>query len=449
MTTAAEQFQIELYEEHLDEASFLYEQRRTLIHDPEVNWLDLKDFEDRHEAHIQGLLVGGASALEACLRQALDGDAGELHTVVTLVCRQNRFDLLEQIAENIDNEDVDKILAVNDALFIECPPGALSTIIELARSKNEVLATIAARLIGWRRYSSGLTFLDEQQALGNMSWNNIWSYGRLGSAGAISWLRKAFFSRDDPDLSTPALALLRLKDQSVIQRLAELAASEAWALVPLGLGGSRDEARALIGAARTSSLPGKDGLLALGLLGDIAAVDVLLDSLQVEDAAPTAAQALNLITGAERYEDVFVPDELDEDELFEDEIEKARAGETLTKADGTPYGVEIHRLSQNPEAWRTWWRENQTRFQDATRYRNGKPYGPGCLIENLKTETCPNRIRDLAHHELLIRYGADIPFELEMRIAEQQKAIAHYEAWLAENGSRFQDGQWYFNGRPM
>ena len=54
---SASDFETELYQEHLEEASFLYEQRLTLFDDIEITWLDIEDFEERFEAHIDALVV--------------------------------------------------------------------------------------------------------------------------------------------------------------------------------------------------------------------------------------------------------------------------------------------------------------------------------------------------------------------------------------------------------
>src|SRR5882672_6589088 len=88
-----------LYEEHLAEASFLYEQRRTLLEDREITWKDIGDFENRFEAHIDALMVGEDLALEVCRQQARKGDFGELHAAMRVCCRQRRSDL---VFETID-----------------------------------------------------------------------------------------------------------------------------------------------------------------------------------------------------------------------------------------------------------------------------------------------------------------------------------------------------------
>ena len=102
------EFAIGLYEEHLEEASFLYEQRLSLLDDPELTWLDLDDFEQRFEAHIDGLVLGEDLALEVCKQQASAGDFGELHAALRVFCRQKRLDLVLETIEQIDPEEAGK-----------------------------------------------------------------------------------------------------------------------------------------------------------------------------------------------------------------------------------------------------------------------------------------------------------------------------------------------------
>jgi len=118
-----------------------------------------------------------------------------------------------------------------------------------------------------------------------------------------------------------------------------------------------------------------DCLIALGLLGHLTAVKALYSSLGNKDLARSAATGLYLITGAEIYEEVYVPEEIDEDELFEEELEAyRREGKVPTKPDGQFFGESIRRLSQNPQDYENWLRENKSRFNPAYRYRLGKPY---------------------------------------------------------------------------
>ena len=112
MTQAMVDFSTGIYQEHLEEASFLYEQRLSLFDDPEITWLDIEDFEERFEAHIGGLVVGEDLALEVCRTQAIEGDFGGLHAAVRVFCRQNRLDFVREVLEELDPEDMQRIQAV-------------------------------------------------------------------------------------------------------------------------------------------------------------------------------------------------------------------------------------------------------------------------------------------------------------------------------------------------
>ena len=84
MAASPRAFRIGLYEEHLEEASFLFEQRRTLLVNPEVPWKKIGDFEDRLEAHIDALIVGDKLALDVCVRHASGDDFGELFAATSV-----------------------------------------------------------------------------------------------------------------------------------------------------------------------------------------------------------------------------------------------------------------------------------------------------------------------------------------------------------------------------
>ena len=54
------------------------------------------------------------------------------------------------------------------------------------------------------------------------------------------------------------------------------------------------------------------------------------------------------------------------------------------------------------------------------------------------------QVRALAYEELVIRYGIDVPFEPEMRVAEQKRQINTIARLCRANLPSFQPGEWYF-----
>jgi hypothetical protein len=241
---------------------------------------------------------------------------------------------------------------------------------------------------------------------------------------------------------------LRLGDPQTLTHCTPSARSETWPVVALGLGGGRLAVAVLLELAERGKPPA-EVLLALGLLGDLSAVATLLACLTNPEVAPAAATALQLITGASLFEKAFIPDKIDEDELFPAELEKLKEGEPLTGPGGRPLGTTVTRLAQNPLTWQTWWHENRARFDPRIRYRNGKPYSPACLIENLDAEQSPYQVRQYAAEELVIRYGCKDAFETDMFVVRQKQVLAGMGQWVQANAGRFRDGAWYFAGQAL
>jgi uncharacterized protein (TIGR02270 family) len=443
-------FAARIYQEHLEESSFLYEQRLSLFDDPELTWKDLDDFEQRFEAHIDGLVVGEDLAREVCKQQASEGDFGELHAAMRVFCRQNRLDLVLETIETVDPEDAEKLRAVADALNDELPEAWQKDFVGLLKEENPKLAAIIPKLIGYRRLNAGTELLQalQQNSTNASSPMLIWALGRLRERNARIPLFNTYLQHDDEAVrSAAALALLRISEPQTTTYCLRCAREQNWPLLPLGLGGGRSAAPVLRDIA-AGTKPNPNCLLALGLLGEVSAVDSLLPQLTNPELAESAAQALNLIIGAEIYEEIFIPEPIDEDELFEEELAKLKRGEPLYPSGQEP-GVTITRLSQKPEAWRQWWIANKSRFTLQIRYRNGKPFSPACLLENLESEKSPRQIRQLAYEELVIRYNVDFPFETDMFVVQQKQALAKYAEYIKANGSRFREGKWYFAGQVM
>ena len=445
MAVSLKGFLIELYQEYLEEASFLYEQRLTLFDDSELTWGDIEDFEDRFEPHIDGLVVGGDLALTVCAEQAEGGDFGELHAAVRVFCRQRRQDLVESVFDGLDVEDDARVQAVIDALEHELPDEWQERFTAMLADESQDRVRIAANVIGYRRIPAGEALIDALAGETSRAMPSlIWAIGRIRERNAGTRLLAHMTNGDEEIRPAAALALLRTGEHQAVRECALRVVFDDWPILPLGLSGAAPTVQTLLGLG--SDRFGPEWSISLGMLGEISAVEPLLSGLEDEGLAEHAAMGLNLITGADLYEDVFIPEEIDEDELFEEELEKVQKGEPLYPPGEAP-GTTITKLSQDPSAWRDWWKVNRKRFQPGVRYRSGRPCSPACLIENIASERSPRLIRQLAYEELVIRYNIDYPFETDMRVADQRRVLQHYSSWAQANARNFQDGKWYFNGQ--
>ena len=427
-----------IYLSHLEEASFLYEQRLGLFDDPELTWLDLDDFEERYEAHIDALVLGEDLALAVCRQQAAEGDAGELHAAVCVFCRQDRLDLVTEAIEEMDPEDDERVQAVRDALADEMPDSWLAPLTQKLRDEGGVYTRLLPYALGFRHRPANELLVE---TLAENPIDSGRALGRLRDKQAARALLNLLHDGDADVQREASLALMRTGDEQVISQIQSK--SEPWSMLHLGLCGNAGQVTPLM-QRMAATAPVSEGLLALGLLGDPAAVPLLMLHLEHEDVAQAASFALYLITGAQLFEETFEPEEIDEDMLFDDELEKLKNGEPLYEPGEEP-GIRYTRISQDREHWKAWWEQNKATFTVGIPYRNSKPYEPVGLLEMLKSEHTPNALRRLIYEELVIRYGIDAPFEVEKRVRAQVKAIGELESQVQD--SAFTPGKWYYAGR--
>ena len=440
------EFARSLYREHLEEASFLYEQRQSLLNVPNIQWTDLETFEDRFEAHIDALVIGNDLSLEVC-REQREMDFGEHHAAIRVFCRQGRMDLLRELLTSTDLADKDEYTAIGDALCHELPNSMIGECIDFLMAKGNPYALMAADIIRFRR-------IEAQSQLQQLFDKNqpdtiaaaLRASGRIREK-AFENQALTFLGHNDEHISgSAALYLLRTGNFGAVRSCLDQIQTHDWPLLLSGISAGPSSLPILIQRVETDGL--KDAVMALGFSGDLRAVEPLLTYFETPDLKEAAALALNLITGADIFEEVFIPESIDEDELFEDEIEKLKNGESLY-APGEEPGEPITRLSQNPAVWKEWWAANKSRFKSDIRYRSGYSFSPACLSRNLESDQSPRVVRQLAYEELVIRYNIDFPFETDMSVGRQKAAMAEFQEWITVNGKRFQEGKWYFAGKVI
>ncbi len=448
MDTSTRAFQIDLYLEHLEEAAFLYEQCRALRQDVAFSWRAVADFEERLEAHIDALVVGGDLALDICRRRALEGEAAELFAVVSAFCRQLNTDGLAASLTALDAAEPARVQAIEDALCLELPDAWINYCTQ-GVARQGALARLLTAVAGYRR-------LDVSQHLqpridGGVSecMTNAWALGRLRnpeSAPGLTMLAQ----RPEAEVRTEVLlAMLRMGSSDALKPCYLLAQREDWPHIPMALAASRNAIDVLL-SALASGLATGDTALAVGLLGDLRGVRPLLQALSVETLAASAAWGLYLITGANLFSTTFIPDEVVEDELFEDERKAWReSGQGPQRLDGKPFGSEQIALSCDPEVWSAWLKVHSAQFDPALRYRNGQPCTPRASLANLLDARMPMKLRRLVGEELCIRYECDMPFETGMPVRQQLRVLRGLARWLDQHELRFAAGSWYFSSQVL
>jgi hypothetical protein len=151
MATSTSAFYVELYREHLEEAAFLYQQRLSLFRDSQVSWREIGQFEERLEAHIDALVVGGELALNVCRKHANADDRGEVFAALSVFCRQRRADLVSELLARVDIADAGKVRAVEDALKHELPSEWTSSCEQALSRPPGPMTPVLAKVAGYRR----------------------------------------------------------------------------------------------------------------------------------------------------------------------------------------------------------------------------------------------------------------------------------------------------------
>ena len=240
MATTIREFNIGLYQEHLEEASFLYEQRLAYLHDPEVKWPDLRAWEERFEAHIDALKLGDELALEICRRQAADGDSGELHAALRVFCRRDCQDDAFAVLRALDRTNEEAVRAVSQALRCEVPREWLDALLRLSPQDQAHFTHVLAQVIGYRRFECEAFLaatVKDKPLVGTA--DMAWALGRVGSTRSVPALWSLIDSENGRVCEAAAIALMRLGDERPLQRAMRAVDTHAWARRVLGMGGDR------------------------------------------------------------------------------------------------------------------------------------------------------------------------------------------------------------------
>ena len=444
MTMSIRTFNSGLYREHLDEAAFLYDQRHAYLHDPEVNWPDLRSWEERLDAHVDALVLGDTLAAEICRQSLDDGEAGAIYAAMSVWCRQNRsadtFAALGTL--DLDNDAVARAAAL--ALCQSAPSSWRKELLQALENSRPPLTRVLARVSGYRRFGSEALLvakLADASPAGRVE--IAWALGRIGTASSVSALRSLFESDDERVRYTAGLALMRLGDDAPLHRAIDQAWDHRWARRVLAIGGNASAARTLV-AVLERGQGDPETVLAIGLLGHLPAVTPLLDLLKDDALSGPAAMALNVITGAGLHARVFVPEVFDPDELTDEERAAYKRDGTLPTRLGEPYGNWERSPLRDKASWRAWLDENKHRFNRERRWRFGMQYAPAALMTCLRAETTPFVVRAAIYEELVVRYRLDVPFEVELSVAQQRRIIEKMDAWAVQQAPIFVPGDWYF-----
>lgn len=422
-TIANRAFRLELYAEHLEEASFLYGHTRQLLGSSEVEWPQTAGFQDRLEAHIDALVVGGSLAAQCCELAIREGDFGMRYAAVSVLCRLARKQTALQALDTADPADLENAHAIRDALDDELPVEWNREISDRFLSDPGRFAVFLASVCAERQLVSSRD-LSRALACRNLpiSAEMIEILGRARDSAVAGSLTPYLESESSEIRQAAAFALLRLGDPHVRKWLVHADSSENWILSAASLCGGPSTVDWLL-AKPTSEDDKAHWCDALGTLGDARSIETLLGELRDPVAAEAAATALRRITGAEV---------------------RPRKPTPASTARISP----VSPASSKPDSrlWQKWWSENRANFAPGRRYRSGKPFSPQVLLEELTAPRTKSGHRRNIFMEFLIRYAPPCPRNTTTSFGGQSRALRDLGQWVHVNAGRCVQGAWYFAG---
>ncbi|CAM2011236.1 hypothetical protein [Acanthopleuribacter pedis] len=458
--------------EHLEEASFLFDQRIALTWDLEFTWPEQAAQEEKFATHLDALCSIGQAAWDVMRESAAPTDSGELYTAVVFFCRKDSAKDVAELIPVVDYEEPTVTEALHSALMQHCPNAWVEDLAAWAQETEAfqpIFYEIAARR-GWRKYYDARPLRDRGQ------WP---AYARCtlrtnAQAAAPELLDAYTWSKDFDTRFYAALTMMRAAHQPFLRGVMENTAPDDAGLLTLALMGSAQTAGFLLNLPRAKE-PSRAFITALALLGDPIACPWLIAQLEEDNEwAPDAALALNTILGGFFTETVWIEEEEDEDELIEEddeddedddfepserlitpleddddddeEEEEEEEDDPDEDPNQAPQGEEIERLSQDPAIWRQ--HLEQLKPENNVRYRYGSPATLQSVVGSLFEARTPNFMRDLILHECLTRYNLEIPITVLTPINHQIAVGRKLLAQLEEQGNQLPPGSWTYLGNP-
>jgi tetratricopeptide (TPR) repeat protein len=273
----------------------------------------------------------------------------------------------------------------------------------------------AAEVLGLRRERAALRALVQLTAPGANPLSRkaaVVAVGRIGDRSVTDRLHGCL---DEPILAEQAaLALLMLGDRhgidfhgrALADGRADLSGSPGEIV---GRYGGPAYLLLLVRSAEGTDDRAIGALQGLGLMGDPRAVPTLLKGVAHRDrrVSEIAAGSLQILTGH---------------------------AEDIEEAGGR------HR-------WVTWWEQNEHRFKDGVRHRDGRVFDAGLLLQRMDHHD--PWVRRTAYDELVITSGCGLPFDSDGPWRVQRAHARAWQEWWRDARVHQLPGQWFLDGKPI
>ncbi|MDH5651307.1 MAG: hypothetical protein OEZ39_05485 [Gammaproteobacteria bacterium] len=434
MALTEKQLFTELYQEHLTETGSLLSFTHAYFTDPEILWPEVYELEQRIEAHVDALELGGKLAYQCSLEYLASDDEDELlgavYSLATIKTNNHRLSaVLKAIVEASEESLPSFVMALGHGGH----PLISETLIPLLAHDRPLIRSACKSILCYRHDVDPKKIWPYlHHADTDIRSHTLAIYAALSATETLPAAEQWFFDRshsgDGADIAEHDLiALMQLGSERAMALCRDRCKTEegvtAALLTQLALAGRHNDLNLIYNAAALPNMA-LPSLQALGILGDARVVPALIKALLNNDdeIKQATAEALALITGAGLQETVELPDE-EIEELEPEEI----TGESTAQADKetqqTPARtIKVTRPSQSFELWTKWWQAHHKHFAPEVRWRHGRPFSPQSCLMELNDPQSPFELRQQAYRAMQL-LGCRTPFEPDWLVTRQLKAI--------------------------
>lgn len=370
---------MDIYEEHLDEASFLWVQWNRALVAPDYKLEDVASLEERLLAHLDGLVLGGEPVARELLLPALDSeDPPRISAALWALLAEPGLMKLTELVERVRAAAPEgPLAALGRALELNGRPEVGEALLPLLKSQEPLLQIWALEVLASRgQLPRGI----EVEWLTHPDARVVVAVLR-----GLSSLPRDVASRELPRLLVDARPGVR--DAAILagMRSGVQAAWEACrkavdartkvdrtSLVLLALGGDERDLTRLLACTGVEAMR-EDALWALGISGRVEAAEACLEFMRPGPVAALAGEVFSAITGLKLEGAYAVAKE--EESLPPLEEDLARDLEPRPE-DALPVPAR--------EAVSTWWKEARKDLARGTRYLRGRAFSLDDLLEELE-----------------------------------------------------------------
>jgi len=375
MPTIARPILWDIYEEHLDEAAWLW-----------GNWTESLDSavyalgdvvvgpEERLLAHLDGLVLGGEPVAKKLLVPALTGDdLGGVAAAAWALLQAEDADHQDKVIETLATAEPPVQAALGRAVYL-APRADISRLIPHFHAGSPAMRAMVIDIFGprepdWVREQIAPAMHSGQAPLMAAGLRAI---RNLRERTLLDWVTVASQS-DDIEVRLEAM-----------RTGLSFAVKAAWNECRIFAGGIGQISRMALGLLATSpdpadrtfvrekakgEDPGLHALWALGFAGDADSADVLVQAMANEKKSRVAGEAFTAITGLPIVGDMSKPGETQGPDV--EEVKDEDPPPTVQSEDSL--------LEPNVQKIQKWWEKERRRFVPGTRYCGGQARSPATL----------------------------------------------------------------------